>query len=266
MRELGPQARSLIQRMQGADSPGIRDRERMRTRLEPLFTVGSVVAMTTAPVASAAAGTIAPLSTATGAAGLSGTFGAPVMATKLAVTQALLWGALGLGAGVTTTTAAVLLTSPSPRGSATATAVQPVIHAATRSSAAPPELPGASVDPPPAPVPAAAPPETVEHERPARAVPGPASTLAEETRLLRAAQTARREGKDSLALGLLEQHARRFPHGALSVERDVAQALALCAQGQVEASNRLRQMVLEQAPKVPAVSRILEPCGTGSNR
>ncbi len=93
--------------------------------------------------------------------------------------------------------------------------------------------------------------------------PGPrtrVSTLADETRLLRAAQTAQRRGDETKALELLREHARRFPDGLLRVERGVAEVLSLCAQGRTDASNRLREQILQQAPGVPAVGRIHTPC------
>lgn len=88
------------------------------------------------------------------------------------------------------------------------------------------------------------------------------STLADETSLLRAAQTAQRRGDDALALELLRTHARRYPGGLLKVERGVAEVLSLCAQGQGEASNRLRARLLRESPHIPAVARIREPCVT----
>jgi hypothetical protein len=260
--------------------------------LAPLFVVGSAVAATTLPAAGAAAATVAPLPTATGAAGLAGTLtgAAPVFAAKLAVTQVLLWGALGLGVGITTTAATVVLTSKSPVDSPTTSAKavpgRP-IQGATRPVPArggQPDVRTQGLSGPSARASVATAPTTERvratlaegepgtarpaaltgrDERSERALSGPASTLAEETRLLRAAQAARREGRESLALELLEDHARRFPRGVLWTERSVTQALALCAQGQAEASNRLREQVLEQTPNVPAVSRIRTPCAAG---
>ena len=87
------------------------------------------------------------------------------------------------------------------------------------------------------------------------------TTLADETRLLRAAQTARSRGDEARALELLAEHARRFPDGLLKLERSVAEVLSLCAQGHAEASNRLRAQVLRQAPNIPAAARLGEPCG-----
>jgi hypothetical protein len=257
MRELSPRARSLIQRMQGTDGPSSTDHERMRARLTPLLTAGSIVAAATTSAAAAAAGTAAPLSTATGAAGLSGT----LAAAKLSVGHLMLWGALGLGVASTITAATVVLRPPPrvapPAASAEAAAARPRHGALGQVSARTiePEFRTEATSGPTAAAPAA----SVHSNRTVQAT-GPASTLAEETRLLRAAQTARREGNDSFALTLLEEHATRFPSGVLRVERSVTQALALCAQGQAVASNRLREQILREAPSLPASSRIRERC------
>jgi hypothetical protein len=62
--------------------------------------------------------------------------------------------------------------------------------------------------------------------------PQPASDrLAEEVEILSRAQTELHAGRFAAALRVLEDHARRFPHGALAPERHAARVRALCALG-----------------------------------
>ncbi|MBX3215416.1 MAG: hypothetical protein KF850_25490 [Labilithrix sp.] len=74
----------------------------------------------------------------------------------------------------------------------------------------------------------------------------PVDTLEEETRLLRGAMRA---ADKTRALDLLEEHAARFPRGALAGERDVQRILALCALGRVDdAKARARSFLAGRAP------------------
>ena len=56
-------------------------------------------------------------------------------------------------------------------------------------------------------------------------------SLEEETKLLRAARTARFAGAPERSLSLTSEHAARFPKGALAPERDAERISALCALG-----------------------------------
>lgn len=105
--------------------------------------------------------------------------------------------------------------------------------------------------PPPPPPPAAAPAETNERAvaaapsaQPAQSAGGPpptpapkqsatspADALAEEASLLKEAQAALGSGNGAKALSLANEHASRYPSGALSSERQLLRALALCATG-----------------------------------
>lgn len=74
-----------------------------------------------------------------------------------------------------------------------------------------------------------------------KAVPAeaPAGALSQEIRLVADAREALRAGSAARALALLDEHARRFPRGVLSEERDAERVVALCAAGRVdEARNR----------------------------
>lgn len=64
------------------------------------------------------------------------------------------------------------------------------------------------------------------------------STLDEESKLLAAAQNFLRSDAPAQALARLEQHRRRFPHGALAQEREAARVAALCALGRTSEADR----------------------------
>jgi hypothetical protein len=242
---------------------------------------------TTAAIASAAG-------TAASTTGLSGTLAAavPVVAAKFPLGQLLVGMALGFGLG---TAGIVTTVAPGPHEglkSLTALFTGAPASSGQRLSGHAPHLPLPRETRPEAPPavdssalgleasrldlsPGAAPVALVANSNSIRSTASPTeshgvdravaslaqvSTLADETRLLRAAQTARRRGDEVLALELLSEHARRFPDGFLKVERSVVEVLSLCAQGRIEASNRLREQILRQAPHLPAVARIREPC------
>ncbi len=70
------------------------------------------------------------------------------------------------------------------------------------------------------------PPTTGPRRAPGRAFT--ASSLEEESKLLRDARTARLAGAAERSLALTKEHASRFPDGALAPERDAERISALC--------------------------------------
>jgi hypothetical protein len=62
------------------------------------------------------------------------------------------------------------------------------------------------------------------------------SSLADETRLLWEADQAVRSGNGGRALALLDEHATRYPDGALGPERDAERIVALCKVNRVDAA------------------------------
>jgi hypothetical protein len=71
-------------------------------------------------------------------------------------------------------------------------------------------------------------------------------SLAEEARLIRSAERAIAAGDAASAMRYLDEHARRFPAGALSPERGVQRVIALCLAGNIQ------QARLEAAPLLRA--------------
>ncbi len=102
--------------------------------------------------------------------------------------------------------------------------------------------------PPAPPPPAATAPQPAQHE--GRAVAAPAAarpatdSLLEETRLLEQARTLLGSSPAG-ALGLLDEHARRFPRGKLAIERQLLEIDALARAGRnteaVARAGKLRQ-------------------------
>jgi len=84
--------------------------------------------------------------------------------------------------------------------------------------------------------------------------------LEEEISLLREAHEALRAAQPERALDLLEEHAQRFPRGALEQERRAMRAIALC-QAKPGAAARLEaDHFLRSAPESPLVERVRSVC------
>jgi hypothetical protein len=110
----------------------------------------------------------------------------------------------------------------------------------------------APVEVPPAPV--------VRHRHITRrpAPPPPASDLAQETRLLRDADRALRAGDPATALTLLDQHAARFPKGALAPERTAERLIVTCELG-VADPRRVDQYLASRGAS-PLAARVRKAC------
>ena len=83
-------------------------------------------------------------------------------------------------------------------------------------------------------------------------------TLFEEAALIRAANTALSSGDSTTALARLDDHAARFPRGALSEERSATRVHALCAAGRVTDARTAATAFVAAHPRsalAPAVRR-----------
>jgi hypothetical protein len=78
---------------------------------------------------------------------------------------------------------------------------------------------------------------------------------------LSAAQEALRNGQPSAALRLVQEHAFRFPQGALASERVAVQALALCALSRKAAARDVLADLEHRAPNSPLLARVRRNCG-----
>lgn len=105
---------------------------------------------------------------------------------------------------------------------------------------------------------AASPPAPVEAPQPA--APSSPSTLAEEMRLLRSAQSALSAGDPETALARLAEHARRFPAGTLAEEREAARILALCRAERRGEARAAAARFLRERPTSPLAPRVRASC------
>ncbi|MFO0739431.1 MAG: hypothetical protein U0270_26270 [Labilithrix sp.] len=97
---------------------------------------------------------------------------------------------------------------------------------------------------------------------PARPAPAPRDTVAEEAALLRAATGALAHGDPATALARIDEHASRFPRGALSEEREAARVLALCAAGRATESRAAATRFVSANPRSPFVAQVRRACTT----
>ena len=102
--------------------------------------------------------------------------------------------------------------------------------------------------------------EPARRAHPVRPVAKETGNLAEEARLLREAEIARRAGDVARATSLLDEHARRFPRGALAIERDAARVLVLCDAGRATDARRLAARFLRRHPRSPLADRVRSAC------
>jgi hypothetical protein len=238
MNDLSMEARSLIERARHADGPGPERRARVKRAL-----------------AAALVGTSASLGTA-------GTVAAASVAGKSALTagSVAVWLAVGAGLGTVASAPALVvrLSRPAPAAHV-APAVAPAPRA-VEAAAEPARLEPRAVTAPTVEAASAPAPLRVE-ARASAAVPSAAPrSIADETRVLEAAQRELASGRAASALALLDEHAERFPSGALGEERTAARVLSLCALGRTEEARRSAAAFLERSPRSPLIPRLRGSC------
>jgi hypothetical protein len=109
--------------------------------------------------------------------------------------------------------------------------------------------------------PPAAPTESIA----APPVPVAADSLAQEVALLEQAQRALRDGRGEAALALLDQHARRFPSGALRPESLAARVMALCRLHRQDQARSVARAFLAEAPASPLAPQVRASCAGGAS-
>jgi hypothetical protein len=85
--------------------------------------------------------------------------------------------------------------------------------------------------------------------------------IGDELELLGVAQDALRKQQPSVALRLVQQHAFRFPRGALTRERQAVQTLALCALQRFGPARAVFADLSENAPDSPMLESVRRACG-----
>ncbi len=235
---LNPNDRALLEAGREGLEPSLDDRKRLRGAIAAQIGIAATISAASAgaTATSAAAATVATA----GAGVASGSGGAAAGTAVVAVVKGLAALVLLAGAGALGYRA---MHSPAP---ATEVAHAQTAVAAPPSAIVPPivntvEMPAPNVVPAEiasAPVVATSAMSTASSvvrapspsakSSPAEA---PVGTLSQETHLVADARAAMRSGDASRALTLLEEHARRFPGGVLSEEREAERVAALCAAG-----------------------------------
>lgn len=82
----------------------------------------------------------------------------------------------------------------------------------------------------------------------------------DELTLIRGATRAIRDRQPGRALALLSEHARHYPRGMLTQERDGLRAIALCAAGRTSEGLVERERFLRTAPRAPLAGRVRDAC------
>jgi len=249
--ELGPEAKALLDLARGADDPSGADRARVRSAVAARVAIGA---------AAGAAVTAATTTSVAGAGAAAGAVAAPLglgMKILFAIGAA---AAVGMGA-----VTYVDSKPPAPRPSATASQVAPrdppraALPSAT--SAQPPRAPAPSPSQEPEPAPSVSATARVSPSAPAAAPSSSVPSVTREVELLAEAQSAINAGDGARALVLLDEHARRFPSGAMSQEREAARVFALCALGRTGEARAAAERFLSAFPTSPQAARVRASCG-----
>jgi len=175
--------------------------------------------------------------------------------TTLAAGQATAAGLFGAAAKTVMAIAIV-----GSLGAGSYLAIRPVRHhaePAARAVVAPAEKP-APAPPniePPAPAP-------LRHRVISHRAPRPARDLAAETKLLRAADRALRDGDTEAAAARLDDHAARFPSGALAPERTAEQLIVACEVGTADRAHVDRFLATHATS--PFAARVRRACAAVS--
>jgi hypothetical protein len=104
------------------------------------------------------------------------------------------------------------------------------------------------------------PQQALARDRSPNTASGKHTELAAEVALLAAAQHALAQGKYAEALSSLNTHAERYPHGALSGEREASRAIALCRSGELTRGQVVAQRYLARHSGSPLCSRVKSAC------
>jgi hypothetical protein len=150
-------------------------------------------------------------------------------------------------------------------GAGTYVALRPARHAVAPTHVVAPRAPKLVAPPPVVEVPAL-PPEPVAppapvvraHRSAERRAPAAASDLAVETALLRDADRALRAGDTATAIARLDEHAARYPKGALAPERTAERLIVMCELG--VADPRAVAQLLASGSGSPLAARVRRAC------
>lgn len=250
---LGPDARDLIAMADGADDPSSADEARVRAKLAARLAVAAGTGI--------AAGTAAKT-----AAASTGTAATTTLAAKIAIGVAVV-SATTAGGTVAyehvmhdRAETAVVVEAPSKPSASAFTS-----GSASAFASAPASASASAIPEPPLPAPtetAHAAPSAIPQPKPT-AKPTPITdTIAEEASLLRAAHASLAKNDGNGAMSSLDEHARRFPRGALAEEREAAKVMALCAQGRASEARASASAFVSANPRSPFAAQVRRSCAS----
>jgi hypothetical protein len=273
MKDLGPDARALIELAGGGEGPSAEDRVRVRRAVMAAVSTGVGAGSLTAAAGAKAAAKGAGLMAANQGAAASTAIGLFGGSTAKVSAWLLVGGAIGLGVAVP------VMQHQDPAASVASTDVKdpaqvnrpvrpqteaPATHRHSESTSTSPTK-AVAAQPPHEPERAAR--ATAVHDAskrktpsPATAGAGPADSLSAESALLARAQRDLASGNPAQALATLDVHARRHPSGALSPERDAARVIALCSAGHKAQARGLAATFLATHPNSPLSPRVRAAC------
>jgi hypothetical protein len=273
MNQLSSGARSLIDRVGIADGPSREDRERVRRSLFGTLAAGATVAGSTGTAlgaqaaADVAGGTVLSALSGKGTAAIALWFVAGGVAGTAIATPVALYG------NQQPEPAAVAL----PDSRAPAKPMEERMTAASAPTSEPAELADVPRDEARAirgnaraeskrrPVEPASRSLSVSGVADSARDNAAAPQIASEVALLKRAQRELASANASQSLALLDDHAQRYPDGALKAERLGARVFALCQLGQVEQARATAREFLSIAGSSPLVPRVLASCaGSGA--
>jgi hypothetical protein len=243
MTELGREAKALVEAASGGDEPTDENRARVRAA------IGAQL------VAAAAAGATLASAKSSAAAGSA----VPVGLKTLTLVSLALVTAAGVGTVIyVRSTAAIEAGPPAAVRTTTSDPASPAAPAPALTDSAPP----AAVLPP-------AEPAATEKRRPMpppSAMPararGATASVEAEMGLIGEAREALRSGEGARALLLLDEHAHRYPAGALGEERDAMRVASLCALGRVAEARAAASQFLRAFPESPHAARVRASCAS----
>ncbi len=240
MTEFGSDERRLFEALRVDEAPSREDRDRVRAGIASRIGVAAITGATTAT---------ATVGMAKTAAAAPGTIMGMTAASWLKVGAMMVTVGMGVGA------VAFWSEPESPSGDGAPQMVEniPLVVEPVERSEPVVEL-------------APEEPEPVEETHPSpqgqqKSVPRIRKTdLQGELKLLGAAQSALKNGNASVALQALDEHSRKYPVGALSVERSGVRAIALCVAGQESRGRSAATQFLKKNPNSPLAGRVRTSC------
>jgi hypothetical protein len=252
MSDLDPKAQALLDSVRGMGGPTRRDKARVKRRL---------LARVTGAMLAATAGASATTTAASVGTAATGLWSAKLIVVAVAASVLVAGAATGVVASRQHARRRVVVT-PSATGALAARA--PVTPSFIEPAV--PKMLAAPVATEEVVMPQATGQFTARRSAahaaapPAQPVAGSGETLEQELPLLQSAQDALRRGDIDRALGLLDEHAKRFPAGALAEERRAAHALAACRKPGSPSARAEAEAFLRDSPSSPLVESVREAC------